>query len=586
MKNGKRHDYSFAARQKAMLAALLAVTLFDLAVSGIFIRRIDLETTEQMRMMTSLHTSLLYEECDRVSYDMRRLLMENMDMTSLAQLGTERERIYAKGNLLDRISYSFGNREAWHPFFYFEGTGEVLGHSWLDMQKEKESGIMNRIIEEITGREELMTDLQKWIPFSHNGTYYLLRAYCYNGVWFACYVPADYLVDALRQAYGDGEYQVLLLYGDGEILSGQDTVEGWQPDGKMLSEGGVYYKFPVGRIQIVKEDSEGMGIAVAVVMRGYGGFLKIVILQAVVLFMVLLTLGAFVLMTLYTRKRIIAPVQKFVKSLLNYVDHETDKGELSVSDIHELEQINEQFRRFVHQIGALKIDIYEEKLHRQKLELDNMKLQLKPHFFLNNLSQIHRLLQKGRVEDAQNMCMASIRYLRYLFSAGMDEVKVSESIRHMNDYFDIMKLRYPDTVAADIYVDEKALDCVLPPLLIQTLVENSYKYGKLAGKPLEISVTIEILSGTDSLCINVSDNGRGYPEEFIQIWNRGEELEQSGGSHIGIANIRARLRYTYGEQAKTKFYNSPMGGAVAEITIPMKYGKEDTEKRHEYSVDG
>ncbi len=85
-------------------------------------------------------------------------------------------------------------------------------------------------------------------------------------------------------------------------------------------------------------------------------------------------------MTVYTRRRIIAPVQRFVRGLLDYVDHGADKPELSVSDIHELEQINEQFRRFVHQIGALKIDIYEEKLCRQKLELDNVKLQLKPHF--------------------------------------------------------------------------------------------------------------------------------------------------------------------------------------------------------------
>ena len=571
MRREKRQEYSFAARQKAMLAALLFVALFDLAVSVISVRRISRETTEQMRMLTSLHTSLVYEECDRVSYDMRRLLMENTDMTALAQRGTERERNYAKGNLIDRLAYSFGNREMYHPFFYFESTGEVLGRSWLAMQDEKASGIMDRVIEEILGREELRSDLQKWVSFSWQDTYYMLRAYCYNDVWFACYVPADYLVDALRKVYQDEEYQVLLLHGDGRILSGQETVEDWKLDEEMLATGGTYYRWPAGRIQIVKEDSAVLDISIAVVMRGYGGFLRIVILQAAVLFMVLLTLGAFVVMTVYTRKRIIAPVQRFVKGLLDYADHETATGELSVSDIHELEQINEQFRRFVHQIGALKIDIYEEKLHRQKLELDNMKLQLKPHFFLNNLSQIHRLLQTGRVEDARNMCMASIRYLRYLFSAGMDEVKVSETIEHVNDYFEIMKLRYPDEVEADIYVDEKAQDCVLPPLVIQTLVENSYKYGKLAGRQLEISVTVEAMPESGYLCINVSDNGRGYPVEHIRIWEQGMELDQSEGSHIGIANIRARLRYTYGEQAEIRFYNSPVGGAVTEIRVPMKF---------------
>lgn len=337
-------------------------------------------------------------------------------------------------------------------------------------------------------------------------------------------------------------------------------------------------RFPFERIQIVRENSEKLDVSIAVVMRGYAGFSKIIVLQAVVLFMVLLTLGAFVIMTVYTNKRIIAPVQKFVKGLLDYADHEAEKEELSVSDIHELEQINEQFRRFVHQIGALKIDIYEEKLRRQKLEMDNMKLQLKPHFFLNSLSLIHRFLQVGRVADAQKMCMATIRYLRYLFSAGMDEVCVSEAVEHVKDYFEILKLRYPGEVEVDLYVEKEAESCVLPPLMIQTLVENSFKYGKLAGKTLEISVTVEVLQDAGCLCINVSDNGKGYPKEYVDIWAQGKELEQTDGTHIGIANIRARLQYTYGSQATTQFYNSPLGGAVAEIRIPKKRKSTETEK--------
>ena len=60
MRRRKQHEYSFAARQRAMLAALLIVALLDLAVSGISVRKIGQETTEQMRMLTSLHTSLVY----------------------------------------------------------------------------------------------------------------------------------------------------------------------------------------------------------------------------------------------------------------------------------------------------------------------------------------------------------------------------------------------------------------------------------------------------------------------------------------------------------------------------------------------
>lgn len=577
MRKKRHYGYSFAARQKAMLAALLIVTLLDFAVSAVSVERIGRETTEQMRKLAVLHTSQVYEECDRIGYDMRRLLMENTDMTSLAEHGTDRERIYAKGNLMDRISYSFGNQEEYHPFFYFEGTQEVLGSSWLKIQEAKEQGIIDRIVSEIEAEEDLEVDFQRWIPFSFEDAFYMLRAYRYNGVWVICYVPAERLISSLEQVYQGEENQVLLLDSAGNILSGKEKIEGWRLDNRMLLEGGTYYRFPFERIQIVRECSEKLDVSVAVVMRGYGGFSRIILLQAVVLFMVLLTLGAFLVMTVYTKKRIIAPVQKFVKGLLDYADHDAHREELSVSDIHELEQINEQFRRFVHQIGALKIDIYEEKLRRQKLEMDNMKLQLKPHFFLNSLNLIYRFLQVGRVEDAQKMCMATIRYLRYLFSAGMDEVQVSEAIGHVEDYFEIMKLRYPGEVEVDLYVEEEAENCVLPPLMIQTLVENSFKYGKLAGKKLEISVTVEVLPESGSLCINVSDNGRGYPEEYVEIWAQGKELDQADGTHIGIANIRARLQYAYGSHAGMQLYNSPMGGAAAEIRIPMKNRNAETE---------
>lgn len=570
MKNHR--GYSFAAKQKAMMAALVLVALLDLAVSGVSVRQIERETAKQMRQLADLHASSVYEECERVCYDMRRLLMENTDMTELALHGTEREKLYAKGNLIDRLAYSFTEGEAYQPFFYFERTQEVLGRSWLKLQEKKESGIVRQAVLELCKNEELLSGMQSWSAFFYEEACYLLRAYCYNDVWIACYVPADQLVQQLRQIYKEEFYQVFLLRSeDGTILSGQSTTDDDQIEKWMLADDEAYYRWPGGRIQTVRVDSSGLGISIAVAMQGYGGFEGIVILQAAVLFMVIFTLGAFVVLTIYTNKRIIAPVQRFVQGLLDYVDREAEKPELSVSDIHELEQINEQFRRFVHQISALKVDIYEEKLQRQKLELDNVKLQLKPHFFINNLSQIHRLLQMGRIQDAQDMCMAAIRYLRYLFSAGRDEVKASEIIAHIQDYFAIMKLRYPQETAIDIYVDQGASDCLLPPLMIQTLVENSFKYGKQPGKLLEISVTVEILSQKRMLCINVSDNGSGYPQEYVRLWEQGKDLEQSNGTHIGIANIRARLRHTYGDQAKVRFYNSPIGGAVAEMLVPMKW---------------
>lgn len=585
MKPGaSRRYHTFVEKQKALLFALAAVALLDLLVSALSIKEIGRETTGQMEQLAALHARQVYEECSRVSYDMRRLLMENQDMTGLAGRGTSQEQIYAKGRLVDKLNYSFGSREDYHLFFYFEEVQEALSSSWLDMLNAKESGILNAILKRMESDKGLTQNLERWNSFQYKDSSYMLCAYQYNGVWLICYVPARQLTASLKETMKGEDSEVILLSEDGEILSGQRKMKEWKVTDKMLQEEKAIYRFPMTRLQIVREDSNRLGFSIALVMNGYGGLSRIIWIQAAVLFMVLVTLSAFFMMSIYTKKRIIAPVQKFVKGLQDYQESGEGHEELSVSDIHELEQINEQFRNFVHQIGALKISIYEEKLERQRLEMDNLKLQLKPHFFLNILSIVHRLLETGQLPDAKKMCLSAIHYLRYLFSAGQDSVYVKEAVEHVNDYLEIMKLRYPGEVETDIYVEEKAGLCMVPPLFIQTLVENAFKYGKQAGCTLEISITVTVETRQEMpyLCINVSDNGKGFPEEYLSLWEQGGDLDQKNGNHIGIANIRARLAYEYKGRAAVRFYNSPLGGAAAEIHIPVE-GEGGAGDEHSFS---
>ena len=561
---------TFVENQRALMAALIVMALLDLVASMIFIKVSSRETARQMQQMTELYTQQVYEECERLSDDMQRLLMENQDLIENICNGTKIEQIAAKGSLLDRMKYSLGNASDYLFFFYFEQQGDMLGQSWLKLEAAKDDGIIPIVLRRIEENGDRSANLFRWENFEYGGQWYILQAYHYNGVWFICYGPAQQLVAGLEQIYGDENNMVFLMDGENRVLYGNEKLEAWDISEEMRL-GGTWYRFPLQRIQIVCEESPLLKLSVGVAMKGYGVFSRLVLLQAVVLFMVLLTLAAFLVMTVYTKRRIIAPVQKFVRGLQEYQEGNESRETLTVSDIHELEQINEQFRNFVHQIGALKISIYEEQLERQRLEMDNIKLQLKPHFFLNCLSLVHRLLESGDSANAGRICLATIRYLRYLFGSGMDDVCLSDAIAHVNDYFEIMKLRYPDEVDMDIYVDKDVKNCRIPPMMIQTLVENSMKYGKRSGQKLEISVTVtvEYCDSEKYLCINISDNGNGYPKECLSLWEQDMDLERDNGQHIGIAYVRARLRMDYGARGKVFFYNSPMGGAVTEIYIPM-----------------
>ncbi len=575
-KGAKPDRHTFAVRQRSALIALVVVGLLDFIVSTVSMRSVNATTAEQMKQMAVLQTNQIYDECGEISYNMRRLLMENQDLLMQVLNGSALDQFDARIKLTDKISYSFASNEDYQFFYYFAATDEVLGSSWLDMQNAKENGLVDVILDKISKEEVLTKDLFLWIPFQYGDEYYMLRAYCNNNVWFICYVPSHIMIQSLEEIYQGENNAVMLVAPDGSVLSGEEQEKSLHLSKELLTSGGTYYQFPFQRVQVVTESSPQLGISIAVLMTGYGGFARILMIQAAILFTVLITLLVFGITAVYTKRKIITPVQKFTRELQAFAYTGDDKRELTSSDIRELEQVNVQFRDMMHQIRRLKIDIYEQKLQRQKLEMDNMRLQLKPHFFLNSLGMVHGLLQVHRIEDAEKMCLDTIRYLRYFFRAGMEAVTVEEAIEHVRDYFEIMKLRYPDEVDLDIYVDLEARQYTVPPLVIQTLVENSFKYGKLPEQKLEVSVTVTIekMLGKGFLCIMIGDNGKGYPEDYIRLWKEGGELSQKDGNHIGIANIRARLRYTYGEDATSKFYNSPIGGAVAEINIPLNERRE------------
>ena len=102
---------------------------------------------------------------------------------------------------------------------------------------------------------------------------------------------------------------------------------------------------------------------------------------------ILIASGAVIL--IYLKRNILQPVQRFTRKLEQY-----DSGEyalhLTEESLLELERIDDKFKNMIHQIRRLKITLYEQELEKQKVEMDFLKLQIRPHFYLNclNLSTV------------------------------------------------------------------------------------------------------------------------------------------------------------------------------------------------------
>lgn len=123
--------------------------------------------------------------------------------------------------------------------------------------------------------------------------------------------------------------------------------------------------------------------------------------------------------------------------------------------------------------------------------------------------------------------------------------------------------------------DESAMDALFPPLLIQTFVENSFKYGISSDRVLRITVSVVRTAWREgeAMRIVVCDEGRGFSDEVLKALRKGDTVIDSlGNEHYGIENIKQRLELVYGQRISLTISNRETGGAWTEILVPLEGG--------------
>jgi len=211
-----------------------------------------------------------------------------------------------------------------------------------------------------------------------------------------------------------------------------------------------------------------------------------------------------------------------------------------------------------------------ESLRRQVLEakMAMMQAQVEPHFLFNTLASIDHLIEFDPKRASQMQ-----RNLISLLRASMPSMRSTDSglrpldleLAVVRPCLEILKVRMEERLTTEIDVPDGLLSAEFPPMMIQTLVENSIKHGlepKAEGGHL--SVKAEIRHG--HLCVTVADTGLGF------------ETAAKGTTHgtgVGLSNIRERLALLYGAKASLTIANNPVGGTIVTITVPYTTHSDD-----------
>lgn len=198
--------------------------------------------------------------------------------------------------------------------------------------------------------------------------------------------------------------------------------------------------------------------------------------------------------------------------------------------------------------------------------------------FLNCLKSLYGMAQRQSFERIQQMILAISNHLRYNFKDNLQLVSLRQEVDHVQNYMRIQHIAHHIPPLCEWKIDQALLDVALPPLSIQTFVENSVKYATKPNEQLQVRVKAILLESDDGnyADITIQDNGGGFDPAILEELNSGD-LTIYTDIHVGISNLRHRLSMLYGDKAWLAFFNTEEG-AAAEMILPIDSRLQEEEE--------
>ncbi len=203
----------------------------------------------------------------------------------------------------------------------------------------------------------------------------------------------------------------------------------------------------------------------------------------------------------------------------------------------------------------VEIESYIWEAAVKDFELKTLKSQLNPHFMFNALNSIRALIDVDP-QSAQTAVTRLSNLLRYsLRMERIETVSLKEEMQTVTDYLELESVRFEERLKFKIDIDPKSAKLEIPPMMIQTLVENGIKHG-ISKKTEGGEITIKSKVDNSNLYIDIENSG--------QI----DDTALQNSSGFGINNTKHRLHLLYGEAASFSIKNESKNNVLAKLVIP------------------
>ena len=216
---------------------------------------------------------------------------------------------------------------------------------------------------------------------------------------------------------------------------------------------------------------------------------------------------------------------------------------------------------------------YTSQLATRSAQLYALQSQINPHFLYNTLQLIGAMALRKRSPEIYAVTTDLGDILRYSLNFSDETVALREELRYFGSYLSMQKLRFGDKLRVSIDVPEALSGALVPKLILQPILENSFSHG-FTEKGRGWDVAISVGRSGEKLIIAVADNGAGIPAaklaELRERLARPVESSLRAGEHIGLSNVNLRIRLRDGGAPYGLSISSEPGRGTT-VELIMKY---------------
>lgn len=343
---------------------------------------------------------------------------------------------------------------------------------------------------------------------------------------------------------------------------------------------------------LYQEQQENYHIGVIVFAKKSEMYSSLYKFYKIVALMLLLFVPLFIYGVYFLRMHIQVPIERMMEA-----SKKMEAGEMGIEvgggrmPNLEFQCMKESFDSMSAQVKYLFDYVYDEKLARKDAQIQALQAQINPHFLNNTLEMMNWQARMSGDAVVSKMIESLGTVLDYRMNrANVKEIHLAEELQCIDAYFYIMSMRFGQRLSIVREIDEDLLYIMVPPLILQPIVENAIIHGVETVKNGAIRLKIY----HDEMCVylQVRNTGKKITEEEkerMQAILEGDvsKLPKHTGRHtsIGIQNVNRRIRLVYGEEYGLTITQNEELETISTIRLPYREKQEEKSLKERNAVE-